>query len=149
MGFFKKVDKVFTGSEQFNLMERTEVDIQIEENIKKGGIHKFATSDYGDLYLRVNELGGFLIMETILVSATNFKSKKGSVLTFIKGKELLKLESDENKIESDFYNAVKKAITKIDYNVSTKEAEAFKEETYDEVRFEINGNEILFSVLKS
>ena len=149
MGFFKKVDKVFTGSEQFNLMERTEVDIQIEENIKKGGIHKFATSDYGDLYLRVNELGGFLIMETILVSATNLKSKKGSVLTFIKGKELLKLESDENKIESDFYNAVKKSITKIDYNVSTKEAEAFKEETYDEVRFEINGNEILFSVLKS
>jgi hypothetical protein len=97
----------------------------------------------------VNELGGFLIMETILVSATNLKSKKGSVLTFIKGKELIKLESDENKIASDFYNAVKKAITKIDYNISTKEAEAFKEEKYDEVRFEINGNEILFSVLTS
>jgi hypothetical protein len=149
MGFFKKVDKVFKGSEQFNLMERTEVDIQIEENIKKGDIHKFATSEYGDLYLRVNELGGFLIMETILVSATNLKSKKGSVLTFIKGKELIKLESDENKIASDFYNAVKKAITKIDYNISTKEVEAFKEEKYDEVRFEINGNEILFSVLTS
>jgi uncharacterized protein YjfI (DUF2170 family) len=149
MGFFKKVDKVFTGSEQFNLMERTEVDIQIEENIEKGEIHKFATSEYGDLYLRVNELGGFLIMETILVSATNLKSKKGSVLTFIKEKKLMKLASDENKIVSDFYNAVKKAITKIDYNISTKEAEAFKEEKYDEVRFEINGNEILFSVLKS
>ena len=32
--------------------------------------------DYGDLYLRENELGGFLILETIIVSATNFKSKK-------------------------------------------------------------------------
>jgi hypothetical protein len=149
MGFFNKVDKGFTASEKFNLMERTEVDLQIEENIKKGGIDKFATSDYGDLYLRVNELGGFLIMETILVSATNLKSKKGSVLTFIKGKEFIKLESDENKIASDFYNAVKKAITKIDYNISTREAEAFKEEIYDEVRFEINGNEILFSVLTS
>jgi hypothetical protein len=62
MGFFKRVDKVFIRSEQFNLMERTEVDIQIEENIKKEDIHKFATSDYGDLYLRVNELGGFLSM---------------------------------------------------------------------------------------
>jgi hypothetical protein len=149
MGFFNKVDKGFTALEKFNLMERTEIDLQIEENIKKGGIDKFATSDYGDLYLRVNELGGFLIMETILVSATNLKSKKGSVLTFIKGKEFIKLESDENKIASDFYNAVKKAITKIDYNISTREAEAFKEEIYDEVRFEINGNEILFSVLTS
>jgi uncharacterized protein YjfI (DUF2170 family) len=149
MGFFKRVDKVFIRSEQFNLMERTEVDIQIEENIKKEDIHKFATSDYGDLYLRVNELGGFLSMETILVSATNLKSKKGSVLTFIKGKELIKLASDENKVVSDFYTAVKKAITKIEYNISTKEAEAFKKEKYDEVCFEINGNEILFSVLKS
>jgi hypothetical protein len=147
MGFFKKIDKVFKGLEPFNSMERTEVDLQIEENIKKGDIHKFATSDYGDLYLRVNELGGFLIMETIIVSATNLKSKKGSVLTFINGSETLKLESDEHKIESDFSNAVKKAVTKIDYNISIEEAGYFKEEKYDEVRFEINGNEIVFSVL--
>lgn len=149
MGFFKKIDKVFTASENFNLMERTEVDIQIEENIKKAGIDKFATSDYGDLYLRVNELGGFLILETIMVSATNFKSKKGSALIFIGANETLKLESDEHIIESEFSKAVKKSITKIDYNISVEEAENFKEEKYKEVRFEINGNEILFSVLSS
>ena len=147
MGFFKKIDKVFTASENFNLMERTEIDIQIEENIKKAGIDKFAISDYGDLYLRVNELGGFLILETIMVSATNLKSKKGSVLTFINGNEVLKLASDEHKIESDFSNAVKRSVTKIDYNISIEEAEYFKEEKYDEVRFEINGKEIVFSVL--
>jgi hypothetical protein len=149
MGFFKKIDKGFTASEKFNLMERTEVDLQIEENIKKVGIDKFATSDYGDLYLRMNELGGFLILETILVSATNLKSKKGSALTFINRNEALKLESDEHKIESDFSNAVKKGVTKIDYNISIEDAEYFKEEKYDEVRFEINRKEIIFSVLIS
>jgi hypothetical protein len=149
MGFFKKIDKVFKASDNFSLMERTEVDVQIEENIVKAGIQKFATSDYGDLYLRVNELGGFLILETIVVSATNLKSKKGSALTFISGTETLKLESDEHKVESDFSKAVNKAVTKIDYNISVEEAEEFKEEKYDEVRFEINGNEILFSVLTS
>jgi hypothetical protein len=149
MGFFKKIDKVFTSSENFNLMERTEVDIQIEENIKKVGINKFATSEYGDLYLRINELGGFLSMETIMVSATNLKSKKGGTLTFIRENEILKLESDESKIESDFSNAVKKAVTKIDYNISIEDAEYFKEEKYDEVRFEINRKEIVFSVLIS
>ena len=147
MGFFKKIDKLFTDSEGFNLLERNDVDIQIEENIKTAGIHKFATSQYADLYLRVNELGGFLILETILVSATNLKSKKGSTLTFKNKNELLSLASDENKIESDFSNAVEKAITKIDYNISIEEAEYFKKERYTEVRFEINGNEILFSVL--
>ena len=149
MGFFKKIDNVFTASEKFNLMERTEVDIQIEENIKKAGIDKFATSDYGDLYLRVNELGGFLILETIMVSATNFKSKKGSALTFTNANEVLKLASDEHKIESDFSNTVKKSVTKIDYNISNEEAENFNEEKYEEVRFGINGNEIVFSVLTS
>ena len=149
MGFFKKIEKVFTTSENFNLMERTEIDIQIEENIKKAGIDKFAISDYGDLYLRVNELGGFLILETIIVSATNLKSKKGSVLTFIRAKNILKLESDEHIIESDFSKGAKKAMTKIDYNISVEEADAFREEKYEEVRLKINGNEILFSVLNS
>ena len=149
MSFFKKIDKVFKSSENFNLMERTEVDAQIEENIKNVGINKFAASDYGDLYLRVNELGGFLILETIMVSATNIKSKKGSTLTLMKENEVLKLESDEDKIESDFSNAVKKSVTKIDYNISLEDAEDFKEKIYDKVRFEINGKEILFSVLTS
>ena len=149
MSFFKKIDKVFKSSENFNLMERTEVDAQIEENIKNVGINKFAASDYGDLYLRVNELGGFLILETIMVSATNIKSKKGSTLTLMKENEVLKLESDEDKIESDFSNAVKKSVTKIDYNISFEDAEDFKEKIYDKVRFEINGKEILFSVLTS
>ena len=149
MGFFKKVDKALKQSEGFNVMERTEVDVQIEENIKTVGIDKFATSDYADLYLRVNELGGFLILETIIVSATNLKSKKGSKLTFIKDKEALKLESDENKIESDFSSQVKKSVTKIDYNISEDEAISFKEQIYKEVHFEINGNKIVFSVLTS
>jgi hypothetical protein len=148
MGFFNKIDTIFKSSEDFNLMERTEVDLQIQDNITKVGISRFAESDYGDLYLRVDELGGFLILETIIVSATNLKSKKGSRLTFIKENETLEFESDENKIESDFSNAVKKSLTKIDYNISTEQAEAFKEKKYDEARFEINGKEMLFSVIK-
>ena len=149
MGFFKKIDTVCTSSKSFKRMERTEVDLKIEENIEKAGLQKFATSDYGDLYLRVNELGGFLILETIIVSATNFKSKKGSALTFISGADTLKLESDEHKVESDFSKAVNKSITKIDYNISVEEVDDLKEEKYDEVHFEINGNDILFSVLTS
>jgi hypothetical protein len=147
MGFFKKIEKVFKASDEFQLMERTEVDLQIEENIKTVGIHKYAESKYGDLYLRVNELGGFLMVETIIISATNLKSKKGSALTFVKETEVLELTSDENKIESDFSNSLKKSITKIDYNISAEEADTFQKEKYDEVYFKINGNEIVFSVL--
>ena len=149
MGFFKKIDKVFSSLESFNVMERTEVDAQIEENIKTVGINKFAESKYGDLYLRVNELGGFLILETIMVTATDLKSKKGSSIVFTKENETLKLESDEHKIESDFSKTVKKSITKIDYNITEEEAESFKENKFDEVRFKINGNEIVFSTIAS
>ena len=44
MGFFKKIDSVFSSSKDFNLFERTEVDKEIEENIKKVGIDKFGES---------------------------------------------------------------------------------------------------------
>ena len=43
--------------------------------------------------------------------------------------------------------AFKKSITKIDYNISEEEAASFKEQTFDEVHFEINGNKIALSVL--
>ena len=109
---------------------------------------KFGESDYADLYLRINELGGFLILETITVSATNIKSKKGSKLVLSNENTKFTLESDETKIESDVSDVVNKSITKIDYNLTEEEAKIFKENTFKEALFEINGKEIQFSVLK-
>ena len=147
MGFFKKIETVFKSPESFRLMERTEVDVKIEEDIVAYGIKKFAVSAYGDLYLKIAELGGFIMLETIIVSDTNLKSKKGTTLSFLKENQILSFESDEHIIESDFSNTVKKAITKIDYNISVEEAEVFTEKKYDRVQFKINGKELLFSVI--
>ena len=147
MGFFKKIDTIFKPSENFRLMERTEVDLKIEADIVAYGIKKFAVSAYGDLYLKISELGGFIMLETIIVSDTNLKSKKGTTLSFLKENQILMLESDEHVIESDFSNTVKKAITKIDYNISVEDAEVFTEKKYDTVRFKISGKELLFSVI--
>ena len=147
MGFFKKIDKVFSSSSSFHLLERNEVDLQIEENIKSVGIAKYATSEYGDVYISINELGGFLMLETILVSATNVKTKKGSKLTFSAKDATLKFDSDENRIESDFSSDANRYSTKIDYNISEEEVEVFKTTKYHSVLFEINGQEINFSVI--
>ena len=147
MGFFKKIDKVFSSSSSFHLLDRNEVDLHIEENIKSVGIAKYATSDYGDVYITINELGGFLMLETILVSATNVKTKKGSKLTFSAKDASLKFDSDENRIESDFSSDANRYSTKIDYNISEEEVEVFKTTEYHSVLFEINEQEINFSVI--
>jgi len=147
MGFFKKIDKVFSSSSSFHLLDRNEVDLHIEENIKSAGIAKYAISDYGDVYITINELGGFLMLETILVSATNVKTKKGSKLTFSAKDASLKFDSDENRIESDFSSDANRYSTKIDYNISEDEVEVFKTTKYNSVLFEINGQEINFSVI--
>ena len=144
MVFFKKIDKVFSSSSSFHLLDRNEVDLHIEENIKSVGIAKYATSDYGDVYITINELGGFLMLETILVSATNVKTKKGSKLTFSAKDASLKFDSDEDRIESDFSSDANRYSTKIDYNISEEEAEVFKTTKYNSVLFEINGQEINF-----
>ena len=147
MGFFKKIDKVFSSSSSFHLLDRNEVDLHIEENIKSVGIAKYATSDYGDVYITINELGGFLMLETILVSATNVKTKKGSKLTFSAKDASLKFDSDEDRIESDFSSDANRYSTKIDYNISEEEAEVFKKTKYISVLFEINKQEINFSAI--
>ena len=147
MGFFKKIDKVFSSSNSFQLLERSEVDLHIEKNIKSVCITKYAKSDYGDLYIVINELGGFLMLGTILVSATNVKTKKGSKLTFSAKDASLKFDSDENRIESDFSSDANRYSTKIDYNISEEEVEVFKTTKYHSVLFEINGQEINFSVI--
>lgn len=148
MGFFNKKNKVTASSGNMNVMERSEVDTQIEEGISKAGIDKYGTSDCGDFYLRIEELGGFLILETVTVSATNLKSRKGSKLIFVKGNETKEFESDENKIESDFSKEADRYLTKVDYNITEEEAAIFKATVYDQVRFEINGKVGLFSVVK-
>ena len=147
MGFFKKIDKVFSSSSSFHLLDRNEVDLHIEENIKSVGIARYATSDYGDLYITINELGGFLMLETILVSATNVKTKKGSKLTFSAKDASLKFDSDEDRIESDFSSDANRYSTKIDYNISEEEAEVFKKTKCNSVLFEINKQEINFSAI--
>ena len=76
MGFFKKIDKVFSSSSSFHLLDRNEVDLQIEENIKSVGIAKYATSDYGDVYISINELGGFLMLGNYFGKCYQCKNQK-------------------------------------------------------------------------
>ena len=87
------------------------------------------------------------MLGTILVSATNIKTKKGSKLTFSAKDASLKFDSDENRIESDFSSDSNRYSTKIDYNISEEEVEVFKTTKYHSVLFEINGQEINFSVI--
>ncbi|MBL4604794.1 MAG: hypothetical protein JKY02_03780 [Flavobacteriaceae bacterium] len=148
MGLFSKVDKVLASSKNLKVMERTSADKNIEEQINNAGIQKFAESDYGDIYVRTDELGGFLILETLIVSVTNFKSKKGSKLTFYNDDESLAFESDEAKIESDFSGVSNRYVTKIDYNIEAEQIAILEEKRHTNARFEINGKEIIFSTIK-
>lgn len=148
MGFFKKEEKVLAPSENIKVMERTSADTNIEEQINNAGIKKYGESEFGDLYIRNDELGGFLILESLIVSATKFKSKKGSKLTFYNDDESLAFESDELKIESEYSSLSNRSITRIDYNIEAEEIAMLDEKKYTNVRFEINGSEIVFSTFK-
>ena len=87
------------------------------------------------------------MLETILVSATNVKTKKGSKLTFSTKDASLKFDSDEDRLESDFSSDANRYSTKIDYNISEEEAEVFKKTKCNSVLFEINKQEINFSAI--
>ncbi len=135
MSLFKKVDKVLASFGNTGAMERLHEDSVTEEKISVIGGDKIAESDEGTLLAGINELNGYLFMETVMLSKVKMKTFKGAMLHFI-GEEDFKLASDTQEIESEFSNASNRFMTKISFDITEKEIEFIKNKKYNKVIFE-------------
>ena len=144
----KAIDKILSKIGFIGSMERTHVDTFTEDRIQNIKGELIAKSNYGQIWFKHQELGGYFILNTIIISGTNIKSEIGSELVFKSDKELhLVLKSDEKKIESNFSNVSNRWITEISYYIKKTDIDFINERLFDTIQLDFKNNSMPFLVL--
>ncbi|ARV14723.1 hypothetical protein [Polaribacter sp. SA4-12] len=146
MGIFKKIDTVLASLGNLKAMKRTHVDTFTEDKIENVSGEKYGVSKLGFIYVEFQELGGFYFLNTTVISASDFKTNKGSILEFNSDAEELILKSDDYMLESDFSNVSNRWITKINYSVSEEELKQIYNKEFNSVCFKVKKYKIEFNI---
>ncbi len=133
---FKKLDKVLAAFGNIRAMERLHVDTFTEEKIESVPGDPIAASEEGRLHAGVQELNGYLFLETILVSGQKFKTFNGATLSFSGGSEDFVLKSDTQEIDSDHSNVSNRYLCEVSFDVTQEEIDKLLAQDYDTVIFQ-------------
>ena len=113
----------------------------------KGGT-KFAESPENDIYLDIDELGGFPFIKTVIIGTFSTKIKRvGCTLTFIFKNDSITLNSDNTDIESNKIKNTNIYFTEIDFELNDDEAEKIKNEKVVEIQFTFKGKKLHFKTI--
>lgn len=111
--------KIVTQLGGIDVSEKNHKDTETEKLIIKVDGEKIATMENGGIWVDFQELAGYELMETIVVSTKNLSTKKGCSIVFETKTEKITLASDMEEIESDFSNISDRWITRMSFDVST------------------------------
>ena len=101
----------------------------------KGGT-KFAKDNTNDVYLDIEELGGFPFVKTVIIGDFSTKIKRvGCTLSFIFKNESIILNSDNTDLESNKIKDTSIYYTEIDFELSDEKAEKIKTEKVLEIQY--------------
>jgi hypothetical protein len=113
----------------------------------KGGT-KFAKSNTNDVYLDIEELGGFPFIKTVIIGDFSTKIKRvGCTLTFIFKNDSVILNSDNTDIESNKIKNTGIFYTEIDFELNDNEAEKIKAEQVVEIQYTFKNKTYSFKTL--
>lgn len=142
MNILKTIDRILATLGNPRAMERTHVDTYTEEKIKNISGVKIAESKEGQFWVTFQELNRYLFMNVTILSKLNLTSISGAKLTILTNEYEIELDTDEKEIESNFSNVSNTWITKVSFEIDTKEREIIESENFEEIKYEFK-NEIL------
>lgn len=131
----KGIDRLLAAFGSAKAEERLQVAPISETQIEGLEEKKIGVSDEAILFGMIEELNGYLFLETILITKSKIKTLKGALLTF-EGTSEFKLSSDTQEIESDLSNVANRFMTRISFDITEAEIEQIKNKQYDTVLFE-------------
>ncbi len=134
MALFKKVGKVFAALGNSKAKEGLQDDTFNEEEYQEMQGNKIAASNEGIIYAGINELNGYLFLETVVVSRLNIKTLNGATLKF-SGATDFTLPSDTQEIESESSKVSNQYTTQISFDIGKEEIDLIKNKKYDTVVF--------------
>lgn len=141
---FKKIDKLLASMGNIGAMERLHVDTHTEEKMESVDGDLLAESEAGKIYFGMQELNGYLFMETIFISKTNIKTLKGSMLYFKSDNGDFELSSDTQEIESEFSNVSNRFICQISFDITTEDINRIQDQDYTAVEFSFKKKKLAF-----
>ncbi len=136
----------FSFSKLFNKKEsETLTDDTIETIIKEVEHQPYGVSRSNVLFSGLNELGGYLFFQTVVVGALNVKCKNGAKLIF-KGKDFeLTLDSDSLEFESSHTEVKGRYATNIDFQIEKADIKELEKAKLKEILLKVKKHEILFT----
>jgi hypothetical protein len=144
MSLFKKVDQVLAAMGNIRAMERLHVDTVAEDKILNIQGNKIAESDEGIIYGGIDDLNGYLFLETVILTRINIKTFKGATLKFT-GLKNFELKSDTQEIASEFSNVSNRFITNISFDITKPEIELIRDKQYEKVEFRFKKKSLTLS----
>ncbi|WP_426430828.1 hypothetical protein ACPX19_00335 [Winogradskyella sp. HB-48] len=133
----------FSLSKLFNKTETNEDTI--DAIIASVELEPYGISDSNVLFSGMNELGGYLFFQTVVVGTLNVKCKNGAQLMF-KGEDFkLTLNSDSLEFESHHTEVKGRYVTNIDFQIEESDIKKLQNATLSEIILKVKKHELLFT----
>lgn len=106
---------------------------------------KIGASKDGQLNVGIQELSGYLFLETFILSNVIIKTFNGAKLTFIGDKEEFIVVSDTQEIKSDLAGNSFKYITQISFDITEEGVERIKNGDFSKIKLDFKRKSLLFN----
>ena len=106
---------------------------------------KIGASKDGQLNVGIQELSGYLFLETFILSNVIIKTFNGAKLTFIGDKEEFIVVSDTQEIKSDLAGNSFKYITQISLDITEEGVERIKNGYFSKIQLDFKRKSLLFN----
>lgn len=118
----------------------------IEKNTSEELVgENIGASTEGQLNVGIQELSGYLFLETFILSKINIKTFNGATLTFTSDKGDFVLLSDTQEIKSDLYGKSFKYVTQISFDINDDEIERIKNGDFSKIQLDFKRKSLVFN----
>ena len=145
MSFLKNISSALASlgkQKTENYLEKNTVDENSSEKLEGD---KIAASKDGQLNVGIQELSGYLFLETFILSNVIIKTFNGAKLTLIGDKDEFILVSDTQEIKSDLAGNSFKYVTQISFDITEEGVERIKNGDYSKIKLDFKRKSLLFN----
>ena len=145
MSFLKNISSALASlgkQKTKNYLEKNTVEENSSEELEGD---KIAASKDGQLNVGIQELSGYLFLETFILSNVIIKTFNGAKLTLIGDKDEFILVSDTQEIKSDLAGNSFKYVTQISFDITEEGVERIKNGDYSKIKLDFKRKSLLFN----
>ena len=145
MSFLKNISKAIASTG--NNKTKNNLDNKATDEISSEELEgeKIGASKDGQLNVGIQELSGYLFLETFILSNVIIKTFNGAKLTLIGDKDEFILVSDTQEIKSDLAGNSFKYVTQISFDITEEGVERIKNGDYSKIKLDFKRKSLLFN----